>query len=401
MQFKNIIVLFEIIFMILGVLFIVCPLEGIKILLVIGIIILFVLKSMFRKKVSREYQGLREKLKLFVNDEQNTTGYRPKMREFRELYRTIDEMTEQIRENRNKKIENYQLFQMLLDQIKCHLYQIDLETMRITHRGNMIEQQEYEIPYQGIETIIAVEKAHPEDIASFQYKHDALLEGHIASFDVDVRIRMANRVEYSWVNIKEEVVEDAKGNRIKIVGFAIDITGRKQIELDFKTLSEIDGLTGLFNKTYFEKYVTTRLGREREKPSYLIMIDLDDFKQINDKYGHQSADRLLVKLSVGIDQLLHQGNHYSIAARFGGDEFLVWFEGNEGIELILEDLLAYVNNDIRLEGEWIAMRMSIGVAKVTGYELYETAFKRADQAMYQTKKLGKNTYTILNKTCKE
>jgi diguanylate cyclase len=166
---------------------------------------------------------------------------------------------------------------------------------------------------------------------------------------------------------------------------------QRQID-DLRMAVRIDGLTQLANRAYFdEKLNEMILVRKRYgDPFSLMMIDLDNFKAVNDSYGHQAGDRILKGVSLKIKATL-RGSDF--LARFGGDEF--------GIILLKTDAAAATEvawklcEEIRgsrflMDESALSMTLSIGVAEASGRDTDASLLKRADQALYRAKAAGRN-----------
>jgi diguanylate cyclase (GGDEF)-like protein len=158
---------------------------------------------------------------------------------------------------------------------------------------------------------------------------------------------------------------------------------------ELEKLSTTDELTGLYNRRYiFGKL--EQLGKEKVN-SLIILIDLDNFKQINDKYGHDAGDKVIVKFSEVIkDAIGDQG----IVARYGGDEFLIVLddvqlaEGKQMAEKILKTI-----NELKFNNE-VSITVSGGVAFYNGDKGIKEVVKNADQLLYNAKGNGKNDIII-------
>lgn len=164
---------------------------------------------------------------------------------------------------------------------------------------------------------------------------------------------------------------------------------RKNKEL--KILSERDGLTGLYNKRtineLLELYICEH--KQSDKSLYLGILDLDHFKSVNDRHGHNYGDEVLKKVAT---KILENIRPIDIAGRYGGDEFLIVFREVERheIEKIMKRLLVEVN---ALTFKECTLSFSCGVAKWSGENL-EELFERADRYMYDIKAAGKNNIKI-------
>jgi diguanylate cyclase len=168
-------------------------------------------------------------------------------------------------------------------------------------------------------------------------------------------------------------------------------TQRQQIE-SLKTAVRIDGLTQLANRAYFDEKITEMIAlRERyNDPFSLLMIDVDNFKEINDTHGHQGGDRILKGISFKIKSTLRESD---FVARFGGDEFAVI------VIKAAADIAWKLCSNVResrflLDGTNVSTTLSIGVAEVAMGEAAESLLKRADQALYRVKEQGRNGVAI-------
>lgn len=165
----------------------------------------------------------------------------------------------------------------------------------------------------------------------------------------------------------------------------------------YMTLSHTDPLTGLYNRRYLNELIK-RLDVNQEIPanSSLVMLDLDNFKQINDTYGHLIGDMLLTKVAGKIKQHIRKTD---IACRYGGDEFLVFLPGANAI--IAQNIADQIRNDIvndisySEEGNEIRHTVSIGITANRMEDSFDGLFLRADAALYQAKNTGRNKITLL------
>ncbi|GIF20584.1 hypothetical protein Ate02nite_33140 [Paractinoplanes tereljensis] len=147
-----------------------------------------------------------------------------------------------------------------------------------------------------------------------------------------------------------------------------------------------DGLTGLANRSRF----TEELGFALIGSPAVLLIDLDDFKSVNDTMGHAAGDALLVEVS---ERLRAAVRDHDLVARLGGDEFTVLLPngGAAGAERIAADILRRLGEPMTLEGRIIATRASVGVACARPGDESSTLISHADIAMYEAKRRGKNT----------
>lgn len=155
-------------------------------------------------------------------------------------------------------------------------------------------------------------------------------------------------------------------------------------------LSEIDPLTSVFNKETTQKLIDQKL-KNHEHFCFLI-LDVDDFKSVNDNYGHAVGDKVLKNLS---DLFKNHFRQTDIVGRIGGDEFIILIEDEHIAESRIQSLLKKVNTLKIEELQDFKLSISVGMAfapsnGTTFMELY----RHADHALYQTKRTGKNDYKI-------
>ena len=162
--------------------------------------------------------------------------------------------------------------------------------------------------------------------------------------------------------------------------------------------STLDKLTGVYNRKYFEDALLFLLDSARiEKSEFaVIMFDIDDFKGVNDKYGHQTGDEVLVKLTKEAKKCIGKGD---IIGRYGGEEFIVLLPNvnKEKAMNMAEKIRANVE-DAKILGDKRKVTISIGIA-MSDYESLnnEEIIERADQALYKAKHEGKNRYIFWEK----
>ena len=157
-----------------------------------------------------------------------------------------------------------------------------------------------------------------------------------------------------------------------------------------QVLSERDALTHLYNRRAAEEFLSICIA-DADASDGVILFDLDHFKRINDTYGHQAGDVVLVAVAMRCSQVLRQND---CLARWGGEEFLVILRhvGAEVTERIAEELrLAIASEEIAPAGSVTA---SFGVSLVKPTDTVETLLQRVDQAMYAAKTSGRNRVMI-------
>lgn len=163
-------------------------------------------------------------------------------------------------------------------------------------------------------------------------------------------------------------------------------------ELDFA--SSIDGLTKVFNHRFFHEFLDKEFQRSyrAKKPLSVVMLDVDNFKHLNDTYGHYSGDQVLVRLVAILQNLIRTSD---TLARYGGDEFSIILPDCpiEASSEICRRILEFVQQDEFLHSISTQISISMGIAEYTHLDLStsQELMIESDKALYQAKKSGKNT----------
>lgn len=179
--------------------------------------------------------------------------------------------------------------------------------------------------------------------------------------------------------------------RVKISDLVVTNSQLRTETDKFRKLSTVDALTNAFNRHGIEQIIESL--EIRLNPTSLIMLDIDHFKRINDRRGHDTGDRVLQKIS---DIILNSTRSTDKLGRWGGEEFiLICPNTSVGMAMALAEKLRIVVFDTLFEPENpIAVTASFGVAAVLANEPFANAFKRADEALYNAKSLGRNCVMV-------
>ena len=174
-----------------------------------------------------------------------------------------------------------------------------------------------------------------------------------------------------------------------------DISERKNIESRLVSLAKFDQLTGLANRTLYWEFLekSIEVSKRGNSPLYLIFIDLDQFKEINDSLGHDAGDLLLIQASERLKSSLRSAD---LIARLGGDEFAVLIQqvnSEDDVGALAGKLIQTFSEPFQLYGEEVYIGCSAGIACCPNDGDDATKLtKAADTAMYNAKQSGRNTF---------
>jgi diguanylate cyclase (GGDEF)-like protein/PAS domain S-box-containing protein len=250
----------------------------------------------------------------------------------------------------------------------------------------MIGHQDQEI---GTDPDEWFRRVHRGDLARLRQAISECVEGRRPILECEHRLHAADGT-YRWMRCRALAVRaSADGSATRLVGSLTDVTAQRELEEKLRYSAHHDALTGLPNRTLFLDRLTQALARTRRNPHAriaLLFLDLDGFKQVNDRLGHLAGDELLVHVAERIGQRLRQSD---TAARLGGDEFAVLLEdvrAPEAVEAVADDISRRLSAPYDIEGEAVVISAAVGTAvSVTGQERPDDILRSADSAMYLAK----------------
>jgi diguanylate cyclase (GGDEF)-like protein len=167
----------------------------------------------------------------------------------------------------------------------------------------------------------------------------------------------------------------------------------ERLMVDLHRAAHTDGLTGLLNRSAIVAEGRASLARcqQRGQPFTLLIFDLDHFKQINDRWGHDAGDAVLRHVTAVLREVTHWPGH--LASRYGGEEFVLALPGAtlaQGLDVAERLRHTLAHSHARIDNQHIPVTASIGVAMARADSRFEHLVRQADEAMYRTKFDGRN-----------
>jgi diguanylate cyclase (GGDEF)-like protein len=239
---------------------------------------------------------------------------------------------------------------------------------------------------------------HPDDRATVQAQSDAFIRGEGGDLTDYRMVRPDGRID--WIRDRAYAFRDDDGSVLWEHGLLFDVTELKEAEARVAHLAYHDSLTGLANRQLFEE--TLAIAMERARRAQLVVavlyFDLDNFKHVNDSFGHHTGDALLVQLA---DRLRSCTRDTDLVARQGGDEFLMLLgdlapeTADATIGSVAERIRTAMSRPFDLHDRPFHARGSSGISVYPRDAVdSETMLRNADIAMYRAKRTDPGGYTF-------
>lgn len=251
-----------------------------------------------------------------------------------------------------------------------------------------LESRHFQATYAGF-----LARVHPDDRARVKNTVDASIESK-RPFELDHRVSGADG-SVRVLHARGAVVTDAEGQAIRLVGTVQDVTQRREVEHRLQRLAHFDPLTGLPNRRLFQESLLKAMARADAQgwSIFLMFLDLDNFKDINDSLGHAVGDELLRQMG---QRLLNCLRLRDTVGRLGGDEFgvIVLTPGDDQMAVaVAEKIRAALRVPFELEGNSVTATVSIGITvyPADSDDVHDLV-RYVDLAMYEAKRAGRNAY---------
>lgn len=286
--------------------------------------------------------------------------------------------------------------QVILDQATDIIFEWNIGKDTLMFSPNWRKKFGYDpIQSEISQSIPLSHNIHREDVSQFEtIMHD--MAAGVPYSEAEFRIRDIQGT-YTWSRIRATAQYDSYGRPIKVVGVIIDISAEKKEKQVLMEMAQRDALTGLYNKGTIKILAEQCLAHKSTSvPHCLLILDIDNFKRVNDTYGHLCGDALLSDVA---EVLKAQFRASDLIGRIGGDEFLVFLpeiSGEEAARRKAEELLEHLTA-VRPAPDAQPVSCSVGVVLSPPTRSdYITMYRCADQALYHQKNSGKNGVAVFS-----
>lgn len=308
------------------------------------------------------------------------------------FYAVVLDVTQQqkVQEELAMSLERHQV---ILDQTTDIIFEWDIRQDRLMVSPNWKKKFGYKAISQDITRRISLsDHLHPQDMITFWNLQHEVMTGDVYN-EAEVRIS-DNLGNFIWCRIRSTTQFDAQGKPIKAVGVILDIDAEKKREQELLRQARYDELTGLLNKGAVRGQIEEDLARAPQGSHALMIIDLDNFKLVNDTCGHLYGDAVLSDVSGMLKRLFRATD---VLGRIGGDEFLVFLaniKDKDAVEERARQVLRRIEQSMQKDlPEGVGCSIGIALSGPDARD-YVSLYHRADQALYHVKDNGRHRYAF-------
>ena len=323
---------------------------------------------------------------------------------YKKIERTNQELlnTLEILNRQSKALEEEkEKYKFLIENGSDCIWEIDFKEKNIEFYGRLKDLFDIKAVKSKNDFSAWLDFFHPDDRSTvFKKLQDAIFL-HEENLEFEARIRDKNG-NWHWMSAHVQIFYNEEGKPEKIIAVNIDWTAKKEYEQKIEYIAYYDALTSLPNRKLFEEALEDFIKKAEEEKAQgaVILIDIDNFKDINDLYGHEAGDEYLKAVGQKVLEYLKNLNLNTFFARVGGDEFAVVLHGLAKKEEVIEvctHLLNIFESEIyiqKLERHLFASAsMGISFYPDDGRSVKEI-FRNVDMALSSAKENGKNDFQI-------
>jgi diguanylate cyclase (GGDEF)-like protein/PAS domain S-box-containing protein len=300
---------------------------------------------------------------------------------------------ESIEAERRAWIEERRLLRAMIDQVPDYLFAKDTQSRFVVANKAVAADLGYDP--EGLLGKSDLE-LHPAEIArDFYANEQRIIRVGEPILDHEEYVVRPNG-ERRWLSTSKAPLRNDDGEIVGLVGISRDITNRKLDEARVRHMAYHDQLTGLANRARFE--VELRDTIERKGRAFLLLVDLDGFKHVNDTHGHAAGDDLLRQVG---ERLSHLALPDGFVSRMGGDEFAIILDARRPLAATCEAIARGLSQSFQLSGKTANIGASIGTAPIHEAPSASEALRRADIALYAAKGAGRGRWQFYERAMGE
>lgn len=247
-------------------------------------------------------------------------------------------------------------------------------------------------------------RLHDDDKNQFKAYRDKIFTDIYDNLEkqmqIEFRIKMKDN-EYHWI-LRRDILVKGKTDDIEhvLTSYAL-IDERKKTEIELSSKAHYDQMTKLYNRATFMMRAKEWMKNNENAECSMIFVDADNFKSVNDTYGHEAGDDVIRYMA---DTLRTAVDDKGLCGRYGGDEFIAFIYDSKNAEEIAKKVVEIMPNDFQIPSQpevVLSVHSSAGIANYPEHAYdAENLLKRADEAMYVAKKSGKDRYVMFNNSIK-
>lgn len=291
------------------------------------------------------------------------------------------------------------IFQEVAEQLYDDIYEVDITHNRAANETTERYFERYGVPpgtpFDRAIVIIA-EHIAPDDRQGYldTFAPDAVLAAMRAGRDnLTYEFRsMVDETTWQWVRVYAHLFLWDDDESVRMLVYRQNIDDEKQREARLFEQMQHDSLTGLFNKAATQSTISARLADDPDRSYAFFILDIDDFKSVNDRYGHRAGDEVLSRFGATVRA---QFRSEDIVGRIGGDEFVAFapFGSVQAAEAKADELVKALRFSVPTDAGACSLSASVGVAFAVGATTdFDTLYRHADKALYRVKGAGKNGF---------
>ncbi len=304
--------------------------------------------------------------------------------------------------------EQQQLLTLAIESASLGVWQWDIPSDRMEVNERLLALAGYQAGELSMTAQAFNALIHPDDVEGWNWAIRTNLRDSRQPLHWEVRVRHRDG-RWLWTLYSGTVVaRDGNGRALRMAGICYDIHAQKELEERLRHSAHTDSLTRLPNRVELLNRIEQSIQRTRQQPGYcfaVLFMDFDRFKQVNDTLGHSVGDELLRQIAKRLEDSLRPGDAFvqtsdfsQMAARIGGDEFVVLLDNIRGdldAQVVASRLLEVLAEPYQIGPHRVSSTASIGVVTTAHMaEDPDSVLRDADIAMYEAKRQGRGRYEM-------